>query len=477
MPAPTITIDITVGSTGAIPTPPQTISDNLVAYLVATVPGYTSLPGLLIEDILSTEIAGIVLIDQAAVDAINSVTANNANPWLLNLLGQMAGVPQGQDTNTAVYVQFSGDAGYFIPAGFLVSDGTYTYSIQDGGSIASDGQSALLYAIATQPGSWAVPANTVTSLSTSVPSPYTLSVTNPGPGVASAGPQTTADYQAQVMLAGLASAQGAQRFLKTQLYAVAGVQQRLVSAVQINGGGWEVIVGGGDPYQVAGAIYAGILDISSLVGSTIAITGITNANPGVVTTNLNHGLVTGQANVDIAGVVGMTGVNGGPYTVTVLSPTTFSFGVDTTSSGAWVSGGVVTPNSRNLTVDLIDPPNVYSVPIVLPPAQTVTVQLTWNSNAPNAVSPAAVAQAGAPAIAAYINSIDVGPNPINEFELDAVFQAAIANIIATPYLDRLVWTVSIDGVEVSPVSGTGAIYGDPESYFTCQAAAVTITQG
>jgi hypothetical protein len=112
---------------------------------------------------------------------------------------------------------------------------------------------------------------------------------------------------------------------------------------------WEVICGGGDPYQIANAIYQSVPDISMLTGSVLAVTSITNANPGVVTVDLNHGYSTGQV-VTIAGVTPST--FNGTYTITVLSEKSFSIGVDTTTFGTYVSGGVVTPNLRNITVSL-----------------------------------------------------------------------------------------------------------------------------
>lgn len=477
MTVPALSINIAVGATGATPTPPATIWNNLLAYLQATVPGFTVLPGLLIEDILSTDVAAVVLCDQAAVEAINSLTPQTANVWLLYLLGQLYGVPEGQTVNTAVYVQFaSPDIGFVINAGYLVGDGTYQYVVQEGGAIGSSETSQLLYVVATQPGTWAVPANSVIKILSSIPGGITLSVTNPNTGIPSAAPQTVAQYRAAVLAAGIASAQSMQSFLKVQLGLVPGVQTNLVSVVQINGGGWEVIVGGGDPYQVANAIRIGIGDISSLVGSTMSIIGITNATLGVVTTFLNHGLVTGQNNVYIADVVGMSGVNGGPYTVTVIDEKNFTFGVNTTSSGGYASGGVITPNNRNVVVNLIDYPDTYTIPFVVPPVQTVTVQVTWNTDAPNFVSPTAVAQLVAPAVALYINSLYVG-RPINEFELNAVFQGAVAPILLPDYLSRIIWTISINGVSTPVQSGTGLVIGDPESSFSCVASSVLVNQG
>ncbi len=71
------------------------------------------------------------------------------------------------------------------------------------------------------------------------------------------------------------------------------------------------------------------------------ITGITQANPGVVTTAQNHGFINGDT-VLIESVVGMTEVNGNTYTVANKTNTTFELsGVDTTSFTAYSSGGKV----------------------------------------------------------------------------------------------------------------------------------------
>jgi hypothetical protein len=68
------------------------------------------------------------------------------------------------------------------------------------------------------------------------------------------------------------------------------------------------------------------------------ISSVTNANPGVVTTREAHGLSTGDT-VTISGVGGMTELNGNTYTVTVISPTTFSIGTNTTGYGTYLALG------------------------------------------------------------------------------------------------------------------------------------------
>lgn len=461
---------------GLLPQSPASLRAQLLASVAADRPGYTAtLPGSLIEDISSTDVGALVVCDSARVELVNSLTPYGANAFLLAELGEQFGVSIGGATNTSVFLVFTGPNGYVVSPGFTVSDGTYQYVVRDGGIVGSGLETAPLFAVATVQGMWSVPAGTVNQIVTSVPSPIALTVTNPSPGTPGLPTgESEESYRARVLDAQLAVSQGATRYLKTLLGNIEGVQRRLISVRQVTGG-WEVICGGGDPYSVADAIFRSLFDLSDLVGSTINVTGATKAAAAVITTDLSHGFTTGQDDVVIAGATGMTGING-TWTVTVISPTSFSIPYNSTGAPDYTGDGVVTPNDRNIVVSISDPPDTYLIPYVDPPEQEVTINLLWNTSSPNFVSDAAVAQLGAPALAAYVNSIFAG-QPMNLFELQSTFREAIRSVLAPPLLTRMVFTVNIDGVAVPPDAGTGIIEGDPESYFLTTAAAITIARG
>lgn len=81
---------------------------------------------------------------------------------------------------------------------------------------------------------------------------------------------------------------------------------------------------------------------SAVYGTPITISGITQANPAVVTTG-THGLEDNQQ-VLIQSVVGMTEVNNREFTVRVLSATTFQLiGINSTAFGGYSSGGTASP--------------------------------------------------------------------------------------------------------------------------------------
>ncbi|UVS94257.1 hypothetical protein EFP17_28235 [Burkholderia glumae] len=258
-------------ASGPVATDPTTLRQALVDGVAAEVPDYTAnLPGSLIEDIASTDVGALVTIDQARVDAINSVTPYGANAFVLAQLGGQFGVPQGASANGSVYVVFSGPPGYVLPAGFTVGDGSNQYVLQDGGVIQSSGQSAQLFAVATNSGTFAIPAGTVSQIVTSLPSEYAglITVTNPQAGTAATSAESVQTYRGRVLQAGQVTSAGTPAFLKTLLGKISGVQARLISINQVTGG-WQVVCGGGDAFSVAAAMLQGVGDIALLKGSQI----------------------------------------------------------------------------------------------------------------------------------------------------------------------------------------------------------------
>jgi Ubiquitin-activating enzyme E1 FCCH domain len=73
----------------------------------------------------------------------------------------------------------------------------------------------------------------------------------------------------------------------------------------------------------------------AVLSEGFGITAISRANPGVVTAPF-HGLATG-AEVFLAGVEGMTQVNGRVFKITVINDDNFSIGIDTTGFDAFTA--------------------------------------------------------------------------------------------------------------------------------------------
>lgn len=461
---------------GLQPASPADLRATLISLVAALVPDYTAnLPGSLIEDISSTDTFALVESDSFLVDLVNSVTPYGANAFLLNQLGILYGVDKQPVTNTSVYVVFNGPPGYVINQGFVVGDGTYQYVCQSGGICGVDNSTLPIYCLATIPGAWEVLPNTVVQFLTSVPVNIPLSVTNPVAGIPSLSGEPISVFRERCFTAGLAASTGMGRYLKTLVGNIPGVQNRLI-AVQTEMNDYVVIVGGGDAFQVAYAIWAADFYTLGLTGATIRISGISNTNPIEITTANNHNLQSGDVELitDIKG--GMAILNTGIYTITKTGDRTLTIPVDGTVLGTYQYGGIISPNPINQYVSISDYPDVYVIPYVLPPQEQVNIAVEWITDSPNFVSPDAIAQVAVPAIVEYINSLPAGITPINLNVLNKVFIDAVSDILVGEYVIDIEWAISINGVGVFPQSGTQVIYGDPYSYFYTQNGSISITR-
>ena len=103
----------------------------------------------------------------------------------------------------------------------------------------------------------------------------------------------------------------------------------------------ETIAWGFDSYnQVTGAVE--MEEAGNAPVAVVAVTAVTSANPGAVTTGAAHLLVTGDR-VRFAGVVGMVELNANTvFAVTTVDATHFTIGVNTTGFTTYTSGGTVT---------------------------------------------------------------------------------------------------------------------------------------
>jgi hypothetical protein len=409
------------------------------------------------------------------------VTPYGANAFLLNQLGILYGVDHQPITNTAVYVVFSGPPGYVVNQGFVVGDGTYQYVCQTGGICGIDGNTLPIFALATVTGAWEVLPNTVVEMLTSVPVNIPLIVNNPVAGIPSLSGEPISVFRERCFTAGLAASTGMARYLKTLCGNVPGVQSRLI-AVQTEGDQHIVICGGGDPYQVAYAIWQSDFYIPGLTGATINIINMTNDNPIVVTTANNHNLSTGDV-IQIYDVVGMSLINGQKVTVTRLDDTdprkdkVFTIDVDGSPWGPYINGGWITPNPINVYITVADFPDSYRIPYVIPPQERVSIVCVWRTDSPNYISPDSIAQAAIPEIVDYINSLPAGTTPINLNVLNKVFLDSVASILVGEYIIDLEWTIDINEIGVTPVAGTQVIYGDPFSYFYTENGKVQVLKG
>ncbi len=472
------TIPLVMTLAGPVPTPITTIQQTTIANASALTPDYTAvLPGSLIEDMVDTSVGAVTQADLARVDAINAVTPLGANAFVLAMQGAMLGISQGLQTNTSVAVVFTATSGgspavgLVIPAGVLVGDGAYQYATQSSVTTISGGVTEQVAAVATQSGSWAVAAGSVTTVISGAPAGFVLTVTNPSAGAPGGTAQTVQSYRAQILAAEQVTVQGTGGYISRALENIPGVQSRLI-LVEAVSGSLKIICGlTVDQKLIAGAIYNSVADVSTLTGSQLAITGISAATDAVITTNYNSGSAVGTV-LPVTGAT-PTAYNT-TYTVTGVSGTSITTSTNSSGFGAYTSGAVFNPNPRNVSTTITDGPNTYLIVFVNPPNQVVTGTVTWATNLPSFASISQVNQLSAAAFVVYINALQVG-QPINLLEMTAVFQQAVASVLAAPNISALTFSISINGSVTAPSAGTSIIPGDPESFYSAAANAFTVT--
>lgn len=467
-------LNVTFTSAGPTKLTYTELRDELVTNATAIAPGLTTeLPGSLIEDMSSTGTGALLSMDAMRMEVLNGIGPLSANIAMLTLLAQQYGVsPQKTAGSTTVLVTFTGTPQLKIPLGFIVTDGTYQYATSAAAVIPSSGSVAVT-CTAVITGTWAVPIGTVTTTVTAVANGATLTCTNLVAGVAGSDSESDQTFRARVWEAGMVTVQGVGAMIRTLVNNVDNVDSRLTSAV-VNGTAWSVMCGGGDNSAMALAIMEGVGDITRLVGSTLNVTGISNANPGVVTTDLTHGFTSGQV-IQIEGAEGLTALNGVDLTITVLTPHTFSVGVNTTSSGTWTSGGIVTPNLRNQSVVINDFPDTYTIPFITPLQQVVTITFEWGIDSSTALTDAAINTLINDDILAYVNAINAG-KPLNIGKLRDIFMQDINTVLDMSLLTTLDIVVTVNGTQTEVDSGTQIISGDKFSYWYIESTGVIVSE-
>lgn len=134
--------------------------------------------------------------------------------------------------------------------------------------------------------------------------------------------------------------------LTSSSVAVCDIVEDFTNTSAIAGGSWTIDLSPVIELSFDGSSQGAIVNIrpeflSGTLGPVHNLSGITGADPGVVTTTDSHNFVTGDS-VVIKDVIGMSTLNSKIYTVGNVTQYTFQlFGEDTSGYPAYSSGGIV----------------------------------------------------------------------------------------------------------------------------------------
>lgn len=353
--------------------------------------------------------------------------------------------------------------------------GTGTYTVNNSQTVGSEAMTGpihgtvVLFVVSTSFNTNAIPANSITTIVSSVPTGFPLTCTNTNTGTPGASAETEDLYRARVMNAQLSPAVGTLSYLKTLIKAVPGVQARLVS---VSGGG-KIMVGGGDPYAVAGAIYKGLFDVGDLIGSSNT-SHTWSATGSISGTTLTITAITGTIQRgDIVSGVGLTN----PTIITGFGTGAGGTGTYFVNYSQTITSETLTGNNstQNQVITIVDYPDSYSILFVVPYSQIVTIAISWSTIATNFTANTAVSDLVSTALANYINSIPVGI-ALNVFNFQKIFLESVTSLVDPSLISALTFTVSINGVVTAPAPGTGLIAGNSEAYFITDSSKIVLTR-
>jgi Baseplate J-like protein len=223
--------------------------------------------------------------------------------------------------------------------------------------------------------------------------------------------------------------------------------------------------------------------------SQLPISGVSNANPCIVTTSGATGLSPAQSEtMTISGVLGTGGVNG-IFLGTYVSSNSFSIPVDTTSTGSYTGGGSVEGGDLGQIDNLLQGNSPVTPPVDVVPDNTTALTVSAiafpTTFTATVIVPAAYVTAYKAAVvvqlAALLASYNIGGNAetVPTFSvswddaLEALGEAGIISVGQASYV-KAVQSLSVsDGVTTITTSGTGIAF--PSNLYQALLAAANVT--
>ena len=254
-----------IGNTGVIKDNPTDIRDDILNQAIDNVEGFTNLPSGIQNNLLDESVIVISEIQDMLSNVMNSVSPLYANDFIVRELGAAFGLKIKDKTLPNTTITFYGLPGVVIPEGVAIgnADGSKKFITTKSDIINASGQVSI-YCEGADYYDTPTPANTLTVMLNQVLN--VTSCTNLNDAVETTPAETISEFRTRFQNRALANRSGTVATLNDELKKVEGTVDRLCiyKASQIVEKGvskavLEVIVGGGDDYQVALAIFNSVL--------------------------------------------------------------------------------------------------------------------------------------------------------------------------------------------------------------------------
>ncbi len=241
------------------------IREELQNKALETVKDFSNLPSSIQNNLIDEASIIVNEFEDMIVNIMNGISPAYANDFIINQLGQAFGLKRKDKQLQTVTLAWKGLEGVIIPEGSQAGseDGQYIFSTTEQAIIKADG-TASVNAEADDYYSKIVDANTLNVLISDILN--VESVNNPNASSEPIEAETITEYRTRVQNRCKANRSGTIAILNDNLLKVDGVSSRLTTYrtdTEITEGyklnTLEIVVGGGDDYQVAEAIFNSIL--------------------------------------------------------------------------------------------------------------------------------------------------------------------------------------------------------------------------
>lgn len=223
--------------------------------------GFSQLPSSIQMNLIDESVVMINEIQDMIVNTMNSISPVYANDYIINQLGEAYGLKRKEESKATVTLTFTGKAGVIIPEGSQATteDGSMLFSTTAQAVIKANGE-AEVSAEGMENYKDDIEVDTVNVLVSNILN--VDGVTNKNSGSSSSNAETNKEYRERVQNSMLSNRVGTIAYMLNQICGIEGVTQRFTSIRIVDGykgeykiNNIEAVVGGGDDYEIAEAIF------------------------------------------------------------------------------------------------------------------------------------------------------------------------------------------------------------------------------
>lgn len=240
---------------------PQEIKDSLISYLKETNSSFEEFAADLQNNLLDTAVPVILEIQNMLADTVNSYAPGYANDFMWELLASSLNLKYRDEVKGQVTLLFKGNEGVYIPKDTEVG----SFKTSKAVTIGTTGE---VYVTAYSESETEASANSLTTINATIDD--SLTVTNPSASIAYTPKETNEQLKLKAQQKLRNPRIGGIDYALARLKTIDGVNDKLISFNFIQTSmqqGIEVIIGGGDDYEIATVLAEAFLNLERLQSS------------------------------------------------------------------------------------------------------------------------------------------------------------------------------------------------------------------